>query len=761
MGFVRKTIVRFLNYFKSKLTSSSYLLIGIFLIAIALRLWGVYPGYPLLHPDEPTIYSSVKEIVMFGNFKPVLYSYGMFLSELYAFSIVIFFIPVTFLKELLFNLKIVYEQGFFGFLDYFNYSQLSTGSNFMYWSRYLTAILGSLTVIIAYILGKKLFSKSVGLLAAFLLAINYRHLISSVFSLPDAPVSFFALLSVLLSFNLIKSKSRKVYVWAGLGLALALSVKYYVYVIPTFFLCHLLSVFYDKKKSFIKKILSAVVSKNLFIALITCLASFSIINYLIFFDFHNFYQEYVYDSARFRVNSPLSSLFHYDYHKSLTGLYYLVRYGIGEFLSFAIIIGFFYALLRKTTSTIILLFVIAPVIVVFLMISAPSSARYYTSIIPFLLFFPAFLIMDILKAIRAKPVKIFLLAVIIFILAFPSIKNSFLTSLYFSQPQNQTLAVKWLEENLPKDSTVAVSAAFLPSGKNSKEIDINPTGPTTLMSMSELKKAKVGWVLISSYFTANVNSQYWITNNLVQDTFFNDKLFWEIINDTYISLNLNEVGAYRIKEFVKPFWQSPERAFFVAKIPDSWQIKKDELIFSHSFNSLREQNFFRKILNLDKKPQAAFFSSEVGYGDLSSMSLDTIDCNIKSKLISDKFQMSGNKWYSAIGMVKRESNPVYALHKDGFLRLDFYSKENDKLKTYVSQLTKSSEDWQELALGGLAPIDVKYGTITFQLDKCIPGEKYFIDNLELYSSNDSPVDIASYPYYDKPIPKNFLWLPEL
>lgn len=753
--FVSKNFI----FLKSKLDLSRYIII-IFLIALFLRLLGVYPGFPPNHPDEPTIYGSVKQLFLYGEFKPVLYSYGGLLYELYSLVIFVLLIPFSFLIFFFSHLNEIALKGIFGFVESYRHSQLLSGLNFLYWSRYLTSVLGALTVIVIYKLGTKLFNRWTGLLAAFFVAINYRLVLSSIFTLADAPAGFFAALSILLSVYVIKKRSLSAYLWAGFGLAMALSVKYFVYVVPTFFLCHILLVFQESNLSFFKKIKALFINKNLILSLFLCVVLFFVINPYIILDFNNFIKEYQYDAKRFGVTAPIQQLLNYSYHRSVLPLYYLVKYSLGEPLAIAIVVGFLYTLIRKFRSALILSSAIIPFLVVFLAIAAPSSPRYYSAIVPLMLFFPAFLIIDVSRIIRSRPIRFVLIFSLVIIVGFQSLRDSYLTSLYFSSEQNQVASLRWLEDNLPRESIVAVSAAFLPLTKNLIEIDINPVGPTHLMSMEELVINQVQWVVVSSHFTSSVNSQLWIGSNLVEKAFFNDKLFWELIDNTYTSLVLNEVGAYRIKEFVKPFWQSPDRAIIIAKMPNFWQIRKDKSVIYYGFDRAKDKSFSKISFTKQKKP--ASFTEDIGYIKPGSLSLQTNDCSAETKLSSDNFLVESNKWYSAIGFGKRENNPTYSGYKDGFLRLDFYSKNNTKLRTYVSKLLMVDDNWQEQTLAGFAPANSKYARISFQLDKCFPGEKYFIDDLQVFSSdNMGRIDTKEYPFYDKEVPKNLLWLPEL
>lgn len=727
--------MRFIKFFLKKYFSTpiSKIVFIFFIFALWIRFLGVYPGYPPNHPDEPTVYGSVSRIILHGDFKPVLYSYGGLLSQLYAFCVALLFLPLSFFREIILNFSALLDRGLISFIDNFRHSQLISGYNFLYWSRYLTSILGAFTTIIIYKLGRNLFNKWTGLLAAFFVAINYRLVLSSVFALADTPAAFFASLSVLLSLNLIKDRSTKSYLLAGLGLALALSVKFFVYVIPTFFLCHALGILCNKNISFVKKISLTLLYRDLFLSLLVCFTVFLIINPYILFDFHTFYTEYQYDSRRFGVTDPIRQLLSYNYHKSILPLYYLVKYSLGESLIIAIVIGFLYSLIRKFKSTLILSSVLAPFIVVFIFIAAPSSPRYYSAIVPLLLLFPSFLIIDVSRIIRVRSIRFLLIILAVMIVGYQSFKDSYLTSLYFSSEHNQVSSLRWMEDNLPSNSVVAVSAAFLPLNNGLVEIDINPVGPTHLMSMNELAGNQVQWVVVSSHFTSSVNSQFWASSSLVEETFFNDKLFWEIIDNTHTSLVLKEVGTYRVKEFIKPFWQSPDRAIFIAKMPKFWKIKKDRLVLSYNFNE-------------EEKSKLA--------GEYS--------CGPKTSVFSKTFPAEQNKWYSLLGSIKRRATLSYKGQRNGFLRLDFYSEKNKIIKTYVSSLLNSSDAWQELAAAGISPASAKYGRISFQLDQCFLSEKYVIGNLEVFLSDDfSQIDKTEFPFYDKELPKNFLWLPEL
>lgn len=765
-SLIFKLVKIFHSYLKSWLTFSNYPIILIFIIALFLRLLGTNPGYPSDHPDEPTIVGSVRNIALDGNFKPVLYSYGSLLYFIYALIDIVFFIPRQFLLYLLSHGNAILDRGFFGIISDFQYTQLRGVRgplNFLHWTRYETAILSSFAVILTYFLGKKMFNKEIGLITAFLVAINYRHIVSSVMALVDSPASFFALLSLLLSVNLLKNSSTRSYIYAGVGLALALSVKYFIYIIPSFLLCHILVCFKIKNASILLKIRSTIINKKLISALIVGVFVFCLINPYLLLDFKNAYLEYQYDSSRFAMTPFLYRLLSYQFNRSLIPLYYLVNHYIGGILISAIVLGYAYILIKYFKKALILSSVILPFLFIFLIISAPSSVRYYSSIMPFLLFFPAILIYDVSKLIHNKKIRIAFVVFLTVLLGFQSIKNSFLTTVYFSQPHNQTLLSEWIIKNIPNNSVIATSAVAIPLNKNIKEIniDINPIHGTTSLAMEELKEQGIQWVIMSSYYNRMVNDQFRMNPNLVEATFFDHKRFWEFMENTYVSLTLNELGDFRIKEFVKPFGYSFERAMFVIKIPEFWRVKTDNLVKQFDFNKKEEINYFKKH---SFSPLTSFklsINNELGYDDSSSLYLDSVGCSTENRLSSEYFPVESNKWYSLIGFGNRIFNSSSKSYRDGFLRLDFYNKEDKRLKTYVSKLLYGIDGWQKLSAAGISPNGSEYAAISFQLDYCYSNEKYLIDHLQLYSSNESPLIGENYPYYNKELSKSFLWVLEL
>ena len=92
--------------------------------------------------------------------------------------------------------------------------------------RLVSAIWGTLSVWVCFLVGRRVFDERVGLLGAAFLAAAPRHLLVSVQFKPDAAVVLFVLLAFLWSLSAVASPSRGRYALAGVGVGLAIAAKY-------------------------------------------------------------------------------------------------------------------------------------------------------------------------------------------------------------------------------------------------------------------------------------------------------------------------------------------------------------------------------------------------------------------------------------------------------------------------------------------------------------------------------------------------------
>lgn len=179
--------------------------------AAALRLWGLAGGLPAsLGVDEPQVMVRALAIVRAGNLNPHFFDYPSLYIYLQAGVIVVRFLAGA-------------SAGAWSSL-----AQV-TDYDFYLWGRALTAALGTATVFLVYLAGKRWGTRE-ALLAAAALAVMPVHVRESHFVLTDVPMTFFVTLALVLSLRAHESGSPRAFAWAGAAAGLAAATKYTAWV---------------------------------------------------------------------------------------------------------------------------------------------------------------------------------------------------------------------------------------------------------------------------------------------------------------------------------------------------------------------------------------------------------------------------------------------------------------------------------------------------------------------------------------------------
>ena len=178
--------------------------------AFGLRVWGNdfgLPAYTRYHPDEHALVERAAAILWTGDWNLHRFNYPPLYAYLQAGAYALYFLyGVT--------------QELWRFVPTFvvpNYFQVG---------RLLTAVFGTLTVLVVYLAGRQIQNRRTGLLSAALLASNYLHVIHSHYATFDVMVGFWASLTLLFSDLLRTRQETKWYLLAGLCAGLAGATKY-------------------------------------------------------------------------------------------------------------------------------------------------------------------------------------------------------------------------------------------------------------------------------------------------------------------------------------------------------------------------------------------------------------------------------------------------------------------------------------------------------------------------------------------------------
>lgn len=193
---------------------------GLFIVALSLRLWGIGFGLPhLYHPDEWALVMPALRILQTGDLNPHRFVYGSL--HIYALSLlysVYLFVGVSQGKLASVHDIPVYENTH-GLYQY-AFPQVYL------LSRGLTAVLGAATVVAVYAVGRRLFDRRTGLIAALFLTFLPLHVVNSHYTTTDVPATLLVVLGFWCVIGVSQRGLRRDYLLAGALAGLAAGTKY-------------------------------------------------------------------------------------------------------------------------------------------------------------------------------------------------------------------------------------------------------------------------------------------------------------------------------------------------------------------------------------------------------------------------------------------------------------------------------------------------------------------------------------------------------
>jgi 4-amino-4-deoxy-L-arabinose transferase-like glycosyltransferase len=530
----------------------------IILVASILRFVGSNPGYPPYHSDDGISYSAASSMIINGNLDPLRYDYPIMTPLTNYIVYQSFFIPLEWSKFLVRN-TLNYPTGYLEIpkdktkLHDFFYKVVlgDRWVNALFWGRYVTGFVGLLVVQMTFFVTRRLFSTKAGLIASFLVAINYRQVLNSHLGLPDIYNSFYLLLSFWFTLNVFEKPTNKNYFWSAIFAGISFSTKYQFFAFTPLLIVHLINSFNQKgfknRLKFLFRpmaILTPVIIVILFIALNPY--------HLIKLDETKAWLSSV--SGKYRTGRMVFDFYPYSY------LYHI---GIGKIVSILSVLGMFVAFYYRKINTLLILSVIFP----FLYITTYYTGggfytRNFVTIIPFILIFAGVFLSKLTKN------NILLFVTLIFI-SVESLSNSLVIVKEYVKPWNYKVMQSWADNNIKDDMVVAAHPSAPLPDTIKKIVPYNFV--TDDFSMREFKD--LGAQLIISNLDWSTTDFYgWMT----QDTKTSLK-YWnkplDLLENSYAGMSLRELSDYSIYSVIKS-WQAPETNFIVAKVPSYKIISK-------------------------------------------------------------------------------------------------------------------------------------------------------------------------------------------
>ncbi len=205
------------------------ILLVIILLALLLRFVGLMPN--TINADESYVqthsWDLVLNLIKHGDPNPHTFKYGSLMFYFQAIAAFPILITTYFLEILNTSLSSSFTAKALDFGLFYDEAIRKYSQELVSVGRAETAFFGVITVVVLYLLAKKLFNKNIGLLSAFFLAITPLHVRDSHYITTDI-LSILAVLIALLSLvYMMDTKSWKWFILSGITLGISATIRYY------------------------------------------------------------------------------------------------------------------------------------------------------------------------------------------------------------------------------------------------------------------------------------------------------------------------------------------------------------------------------------------------------------------------------------------------------------------------------------------------------------------------------------------------------
>lgn len=683
----------------SRFSLFTKLLIVVFMIGFLIRIAGTNPGYPPNHPDEPIIYSTADQLISYFTLDPFFPSYKFQYPGFVIYSVALFDAFMIVINFLIHPISFIVHLG--NFHDLILLTIGPSEIKALFWARYISAFYGFLSVVLVYLVGKKLFNKQVGFFAALFLAVNFRHIISSHLALVDASNSMTALLALYFSLLLLENPTLRNYFLAAASVAISFATKLYFVSLAPFVLSHFLLSVKKRKVSFMLKTLF---SPTIIASSFSIVIFFLILNPFLPFHIGLALETHRLNNLRYGFGS---------YTLQISPLWYLYEIGYGKLLSLLFFLGIIIAIMRKSywiNSIYVLFYIIFPTWALIYYSRGGGYIRNFTSIIPFALIFSALGFFHITHYIFKKTLNLsntttFLVSFFLaFVVSYSSILNSIILDMSllkewnFECVQSKMRTTFHSQDKISKSSSVpsidTVDPTYIPYG--------NFYNNKFAYSLSELQDENVNYLVIN-YDPIQSAFSWWLDLG-----WGNWGMPVSAFDNSFDGLAIKELSRYQLSGCIKS-WQSIDNNFSLIKVPP-------KIIYTD--------------ITLIKSIQATF--------QIKPQSIPLVP---KRQIVSDFIPVNENTIYLVDGIISSDT-ALPVKQRDGFLRVDFYNKKELTSKRGISASVSSrffgSGSGIKRQVSAVASKNARYMVVSFQ------SEDYkvnlFLRDVKVYKVNVFPTE---------------------
>ena len=431
---------------KPKFSTAGYLLLGLIVLGLLTRLLGIGWGLPYFyHVDEQG----------FGRFT-IRYFTGDLNPHFFEVPSLYTYMTAAVWEGYYIGGKIV---GSFGSHADFIKAYRQNPAVFLILGRLLTVILSVGTIVLVFLIGRKMYGIRAGALAAVMLVFSLEHVKLSHVSIPDVTMVFFLMLSFYFIWSIYTTGRTWSYILAGLFAGLAYATKYggHFMALPL-----LLAHFFraaEKREPFLRSFFSPKLAG----ALLSFIGGFLIGCPYSVLDSPKFLKDFR------RQTKHLFSVGHFGSSTAEPSWLFYIKYGfrdnIGRLAQFLVPAGVILGLVKHRKKDILLLSV--PLVVFAAMAPMKSYAtRYLMPITAFFVLIAAVFLDEGLTWIATglrrlkKPavppwaVKVLLAAVALVVLL-PSVLQVARYDDSVIRTDTRTVAKNWVQANIPKGERIS------------------------------------------------------------------------------------------------------------------------------------------------------------------------------------------------------------------------------------------------------------------------------------------------------------------
>ncbi len=211
-------------------------LLLVFASGTFLRLWGVSSVYERV--DDIPVAKHIERIYH-GDWRP---------DHIFYYPIFFNYIAAVILRGLSGFLSLIGVHSGPGFFE-FSFDQI------LQTARIVSALMGALTILFVYAIGRRLYSRGQALLSSFFFSVSFIHILYSHQIVMDVPMTFFYALALLFCARLLEIRRWRDYALAGFVCGIAVATKYNgIFILAALLVAHLLG-FPAMKKRFLRAFL--------------------------------------------------------------------------------------------------------------------------------------------------------------------------------------------------------------------------------------------------------------------------------------------------------------------------------------------------------------------------------------------------------------------------------------------------------------------------------------------------------------------------